>query len=304
MNIDNPKGTEPTVSAKTKVRRTFLKRATATAVVGAIPAKSVWATGITNSIVASGHGSDFADGRDIKLLSPCSILTALSENPGANLNLNFSQVFGEGPDQTFSEILSCHCSCPDVPDDLDHAISNVVFYTDQGEQFKIEDETDGILDPRHPEGYFSYVESQVSGNVIDYVIKAGQEGHNGGGYFGPTGARVTMGNPTWFQGHSGMPEVKTSDNGVTYLPPSTAGSNCEGDETTLAMIAIYLNARFDYYFRGGIPTENWSGSNGIYYPILSSAASVTNLVASIKASKNQLNAILAEYGASYQAPIC
>lgn len=42
MNIDNPKGTEPTVSAKTKVRRTFLKRATAGAVLTSLPAHSVW----------------------------------------------------------------------------------------------------------------------------------------------------------------------------------------------------------------------------------------------------------------------
>jgi hypothetical protein len=42
MNIDNPKGTEPTVSAKTKVRRRFLKRATAGAVLTSLPAHSVW----------------------------------------------------------------------------------------------------------------------------------------------------------------------------------------------------------------------------------------------------------------------
>jgi hypothetical protein len=69
MNIDNPKGTEPTVSAKTKVRRTFLKRATAGAVVVSIPAKSVWANGITASIIASGHGSDWNGGNEIALLS-------------------------------------------------------------------------------------------------------------------------------------------------------------------------------------------------------------------------------------------
>ncbi len=63
MKIEHPKGTESSVSKNTKSnkRRTFLKRASATAVVGAIPAKSVWATGITNSIVASGHGSDRPD---------------------------------------------------------------------------------------------------------------------------------------------------------------------------------------------------------------------------------------------------
>lgn len=69
MNIDNPKGTEPSVSAQTKVRRTFLKRATAGAVIASIPAKSVWANGITSSIVASGHGSDWNGGNSIALLS-------------------------------------------------------------------------------------------------------------------------------------------------------------------------------------------------------------------------------------------
>lgn len=43
-------------------RRKFLQKASAGALIATIPAKSVWATGLTNSIVASGHGSDFAGG--------------------------------------------------------------------------------------------------------------------------------------------------------------------------------------------------------------------------------------------------
>lgn len=306
MSLDNPNGIESSVSKNKNKRRTFLKRASATAVVGAIPAKSVWATGVTNSIVASGHGSDFANGRDMKLLSPCSILTILTANPDAHLDLNFLQVFGEGPDQTFSAILSCHCGCPEETPVLLKDISNVVFCTDQGFQLKINyPDASLIRDPGHPAGFYAYIASRGKGNVIDYVIKAGSSnggGNSGPGYYGPTGAVASIGNPDWFKGHKG----RNYDNGLTSVTydasknsssSSTVGNNCEGNETTTAMIAIYLNARFDYYFRGGIPTENWSGANGIYYPILSSNASVDNLVASIKASKNQLMDILSQYGA-------
>jgi hypothetical protein len=303
MKIEHPKGTESAVSKNTKsnMRRTFLKRASATAVVGVIPAKSVWATGITNSIVASGHGSDFADGRDIKLLSPCSILTLLSANTDASLDLNFSLVFGEIPNKTFSEILACHCSCPDETTNLDRAISNVVFLTEQGKQFKINYDRDGIKDPGHPAGYYSYIESQGSGKVIEFVTKTG-----GGrtAYYNEQGEKVSIGSPSWFSGHSGSHITEVTDNTSEYSSFSTAGVSCEGDETTTAMIAIYLNARFDLYFRGSTATENWGGSHEIYYPILTPTADVGNLVASIKASKNQLIDILSQYGAIDPPPSC
>jgi hypothetical protein len=311
MSLENPNGIESSVSKNTKLRRTFLKRASATAVVGAIPAKSVWANGITNSIVASGHGSDFAHGVPIELLSPCSILAVLSENSNAGLDLNFSQVFGEGPDQTFSEILSCHCGCPSTTTTtIPHAISNVVFYTDQGEQFKIDYVTDGFKDPGHPAGYYSYIESQGGGKVIDYVIKAGNE-NNVGGYFSPTGAPASDSAttyPTWFIGKSGNNITSVPDDISQYSSSSSssAGGSCEGDETTTAMIAVYLNARFDLHFREstGTSTENWPGSNGIYYPILSSTAAEGNLVNSIKSSKNQLIDILTQYNAIDPPPSC
>jgi hypothetical protein len=51
-------------------RRKFLTRASIGAALATIPAKSVWATSLTNSIVASGHGSDFAGGKDLALMSP------------------------------------------------------------------------------------------------------------------------------------------------------------------------------------------------------------------------------------------
>jgi hypothetical protein len=70
MSLDNPNGIESSVSKNTKLRRTFLKRASAGAVIVSIPGKSVWANGITGSIVASGHGSDWNDGKCTALLSP------------------------------------------------------------------------------------------------------------------------------------------------------------------------------------------------------------------------------------------
>jgi hypothetical protein len=51
-------------------RRQFLTRASVGAALATIPAKSVWATGLTNSIVASGHGSDFAGGTPLMLKLP------------------------------------------------------------------------------------------------------------------------------------------------------------------------------------------------------------------------------------------
>lgn len=55
MNLDNPNGTEPTVSAKTKVRRTFLKRASAGAVLTSLPAHSVWGAVCSVSGAMSGN---------------------------------------------------------------------------------------------------------------------------------------------------------------------------------------------------------------------------------------------------------
>lgn len=65
--------TEPQNEQKTtqQSRRQFLTRTTAGVVIASLPAKSVWATtgGIAQSIVASGHGSDFAGGVRMKVLS-------------------------------------------------------------------------------------------------------------------------------------------------------------------------------------------------------------------------------------------
>lgn len=50
-------------------RRKFVKRAAAGTALLSLPAKSVWANGTVNSIVASGHGSDWASGERITLRS-------------------------------------------------------------------------------------------------------------------------------------------------------------------------------------------------------------------------------------------
>ena len=52
-------------------RRKFLTRAGAGLVIASLPAKSVWAgsNGLAGSIIASGHGSDFAGGKPLVLKS-------------------------------------------------------------------------------------------------------------------------------------------------------------------------------------------------------------------------------------------
>lgn len=279
-------------------RRKFLTKTAAAVVVGSIPAKSVWANGITNSIVASGHGSDFAGGRNIELLSPCSLLTLLNENTSAYLDKNFKTVFGEGPDKLFSEILGCHCGCPKK---LRHAISNVVFRVSTGsgyKRFKVGSYTKEhgeILNANDPTRYYDYIESFYNGGtVVDYVIKAGQKLYN------PQGEEVTIANHSWYTGWSGGKnsshyDDKTKANESKCTSPVDLGDNCDGDDITLAMIAMYLNATFDFYFRGGTDPQIWEGANGIYYPILRSSSDEINLVNSIISSKNELNSILDLY---------
>jgi hypothetical protein len=55
---------------KSNSRRRFISRASAGAVLATLPSKSVWATMSSNSIAASGHGSDFAGGAHLQLKKP------------------------------------------------------------------------------------------------------------------------------------------------------------------------------------------------------------------------------------------
>ncbi len=88
----------PNVEVKTTGRRKFLAKASAGALISTIPAKSVWATGLTNSIVASGHGSDFGGTTPVSL-RPVSFW---ADNPGylgIYQNVDFQTLFGGMPFQ-------------------------------------------------------------------------------------------------------------------------------------------------------------------------------------------------------------
>ncbi|EWH11121.1 hypothetical protein DS2_04670 [Catenovulum agarivorans DS-2] len=296
-----------------KGRRQFLARTSAAAVVGSIPAKSVWAAnGMLNSIVASGHGSDFTYHRDIRLLRPCSIKNVL-EDPSLGLgsyDLNFYETFNEGPNKKFSEILDCYC-CPIDPVTLNKDISNVVFLVVNGtsqKQIKI-DYTVTTRVSTHPIGYYAAVEAAAGGSgwtVQEYVIKAGNPYHSNpakrGFFYHSTDGYITgdstinsTGYNGWYKGYSGITELKNP----SYEAGGFANNTC--DETTVLMATIYLNAVLDYEFRGSSDPRAWQGEHNIFYPILRYPATYTdvnNLITSIKdtQTKSQLGAIFAEYG--------
>ena len=76
-------------------RRKFLMRTGVGLVVASLPARSVWAGsgGIAQSIVASGHGSDFANGHAIKLESH----GYFKNSQTAHNDATFMSVFGHPP---------------------------------------------------------------------------------------------------------------------------------------------------------------------------------------------------------------
>ncbi len=104
-------------NVKTQSRRRFVKKAAVGASLVALPVRSVWANGITNSIVASGHGSDWANGASINLQTPKYWFKNLLES---ELTADFFTVFGGNPvnrngsqlgaSKTFAEILSPYSS--------------------------------------------------------------------------------------------------------------------------------------------------------------------------------------------------
>lgn len=114
LSLDSEHGVTPQSS-----RRKFLTKASVGIVVASLPARSVWARdgGVAQSIVASGHGSDFADGKCIQLLSrgkwgkvnkasfpflkekfqdvfssPGTTAVAVPKNAGTNLNPTLAEV--------------------------------------------------------------------------------------------------------------------------------------------------------------------------------------------------------------------
>jgi len=82
-------------SGHAKSRRQFLTKATTGLVIASLPARSVWASGggVAQSIIASGHGSDFASGKPTTLYSAGYWKKNASSS---QLALNFYSVFG-GP---------------------------------------------------------------------------------------------------------------------------------------------------------------------------------------------------------------
>jgi hypothetical protein len=95
MNLDEQQKIESSVINETKMRRTFLKRATAGAVIASIPGRSAWA-GMAGSIVASGHGSDFDQGTCTQLLSHGYWKNHKSDWP-ISIYTTFKDVFGGEP---------------------------------------------------------------------------------------------------------------------------------------------------------------------------------------------------------------
>ncbi|PCI59297.1 MAG: hypothetical protein COB35_11780 [Gammaproteobacteria bacterium] len=98
-------------SAVAPSRRKFLTRTTAGVVVASIPAKSVLANNIVNSIIASGNASDFAGGDPIQLLGPCQWLGLKSYWTSVK-DEKFNVIFGEGPSASLKDLLNCFC-CPE-----------------------------------------------------------------------------------------------------------------------------------------------------------------------------------------------
>ena len=79
-------------NVKTQSRRRFVKKAAVGASLVALPVRSVWANGITNSIVASGHGSDWANGGTLSLLTPNEWANEIDIN---DADTTFFSIFGK-----------------------------------------------------------------------------------------------------------------------------------------------------------------------------------------------------------------
>ena len=103
MIVEKPKGTESPVSvdSKSDVRRKFLKRATAGAVIASIPGRSAWAA-ITGSIAASGTGSDFNSGICTQLMTAEEFVSSGYDN------LRFVDIFPGAPFDSIGKQKSLH----------------------------------------------------------------------------------------------------------------------------------------------------------------------------------------------------
>lgn len=81
-------------------RRRFVKKAAFGAALVSLPVRAVWANGITNSIVASGHGSDWANNQTLRLQGPDYWAANISP---MDANMKFKMVFGGKPVKGYSD---------------------------------------------------------------------------------------------------------------------------------------------------------------------------------------------------------
>lgn len=92
MSIGSPENKDVASVNSSSIRRTFLKRASAGAVIASIPGKSAWAT-IQGSIVASGQGSDASNINCLQVYSP-----GYWKNKGSAYSSgDFNTIFGGDP---------------------------------------------------------------------------------------------------------------------------------------------------------------------------------------------------------------
>lgn len=100
MQHESKNTSESSAETTQHSRRKFLTRATAGVVIASLPAKSVWASsgGIAQSIVASGHGSDFTQGVRINVKSHGFFKNnPISFDGKSSHTIQFSTVFGGKP---------------------------------------------------------------------------------------------------------------------------------------------------------------------------------------------------------------
>jgi hypothetical protein len=166
MNIDEQYKLKILVHDTNKVRRVFLKRASAGVLIASIPGRSAWA-GINGSIVASGNASDFNQGYETKLKNEHDFDYDQYEH------LKFKDVFGQNPynrkgnfrrkDLNFKDILKSNRRGKRGINDINIAL--VVMYLNA-----IKHNTDGIYYPvlsnynYNPDAFAKYLYSQTRDN--------------------------------------------------------------------------------------------------------------------------------------------
>ena len=101
MIQDNNESPNMEDNKTTASRRKFLTKASAGALISTIPAKSVWATGLTSSITASGHGSDFGGTQKV-ILKDVHFWRNYPHYIGSIGDVDFAHLFGANAFRTNS----------------------------------------------------------------------------------------------------------------------------------------------------------------------------------------------------------